>query len=293
MPSVFSAPQVLDAVTSGEAAPDYAELNVSGGGHDMTLLVFADALKVQGIRIAVSATLEQQIADALGCLLLTPRLADLVWLARARTLLPIPGDVVARTDRQESAAIDAALGDAPGPSQIVQTVGKHWVISNALLTHPGRAENYGWHFPGATWGGQSWESAVTPGLRVVQGQGWAHDPTHLDYSQTCVLVHRACRVDGADRDLVDVLQDPALAPLISHEGPLRILRQPGVAQLACRLPSAPSQVMASAMPAAATGLCPTPPRPRLGFNWRPWVLGAGVVAGIGALWWAAGPSHAR
>jgi hypothetical protein len=279
MPSIFTTTQVLDAIRTGAAKPDYARIALSNESHEGEVLMFADALKVNGVRTSVSATLQQQIADALGCLLLTPKLADILWQHRTAPLLPITGDVVTRTDEQQSAAIDAALAlTSAGDDAIVQTVGKHWVISNTLLSHPGKAENYGWHFPGATWAGQSWEAAVTPGLRVVQGQGWAHDPSHLDYSQNCVLVHRACTFDGQARDLAEVLQDPTLAPLVSHEGPLKVLRQPGTAILACIIPDTFGEHIAAPPPGAM--LCPTPPKPARSI-WPAVWIGLGL-AGLGA-----------
>src|SRR5208282_630697 len=100
-----------------------------------------------------------------------------------------------------------------------------------LEVHKGKAENYGWHFNGAKFDGQAFEPAVTPPYRVIQGQGYAHDRSHVDYSQTCVLVQRKCKVDGASMDIQQVLQSPELAKLASHEGVLRVLRQPGVTPL--------------------------------------------------------------
>jgi hypothetical protein len=128
----------------------------------------------------------------------------------------------------QSAVIDKALAGKDTTSAIVATVGKDWVISNQLAKHPGKAENFGWHFVGDSFGGQKWESAVTPSLRVIQGQGWAHDPSHVDYSQVCVLVKRECVVDGVKRDIRDVMTDPELAWLVSHDGKMSITRQPGV-----------------------------------------------------------------
>jgi hypothetical protein len=94
------------------------------------------------------------------------------------------------------------------------TAGKDWVICRRLAAAPGRAANYGWHL---TRGGRP---GVTPGVRVVQPLGLAHDLDHVDYSQFCRLVRRRCELNGADADLADVLGDTDLASLVSHEGPL-------------------------------------------------------------------------
>ncbi len=224
---------ILDAVRKGSVVVKWAAINTEIAGHKATFTVFADALMMDGVRVNVSATLEQQIADLLSCSLLTPKLADEVWLQRKVAILPSPQPISASTQAMidHSKRVDALIAQAGGGDGIISTVGKHWVIANGLETHKGKAENYGWHFPGSTFIGQSFEGAVTPPGRVIQGQGWAHDPSHVDYSQTCVLVQRKCKVDGVSMDIQKVLQDPELAGLASHEGVVRVLRQPGVAPL--------------------------------------------------------------
>jgi hypothetical protein len=116
-------------------------------------------------------------------------------------------------------------GELAGQRGLVETVGKNWVITNQLATHPGKAANYGWFDPKAPYGSK-------PGgrgpHRLWQPLGLAHDTRHGDYSQIVRLVHRACTVDGGVRDLVDVLHDRELAPLASDEGVMRVWRIPGV-----------------------------------------------------------------
>ena len=124
-------------------------------------------------------------------------------------------------------------GPSPGPvaGRLLQTVGKHWVLTNKIASN-GMAANYGWHFKGSSFGGQTFEPSVSlPGVRVIQGVGTRHDRFHADYSQTCVLAAQACTYQGDARLLSDLLVDPAASKLISTEGPLLITRQPGVPQL--------------------------------------------------------------
>jgi len=223
---------ILKHIDRGDFQARWVDLHVAEGGHTAVFHVMGDALSIGGVRINVSADLEQRIADKLGASLLTPKLADRLWIARNVTITPQIGEVTSSTDGmvKRSKMVSAAAAKAGYVQHgVLQTVGKHWVISNALERYaPGtKAENYGWHFEGATLGGSSFEPAVTPGLRVVQGQGWAHPPQHTDASQTCVLVKKDCIVDGRHTTLARVLSDPALAPLASHEGVVRVLRQPG------------------------------------------------------------------
>jgi len=127
--------------------------------------------------------------------------------------------------------IDSNHMPLPGASvEIVQTVGKHWVLTPKLLNKADVACNYGWHFKGATFGGQKFEASVSlPGVRVIQGMGTAHDRFHADYSQNCVLARQACTWREEPALLSDLLTDPEASKLISVEGPLPTTRQPGVA----------------------------------------------------------------
>lgn len=233
-------PLILEQIKAGNFEVTWGTIKSSIAGHTGEFRVFADALKIGGVRISVSAYLEQTIADMLGCTLLTPKLSDMIWQQRNVTLLPTPQPITSSSEGMiaHSKRIDAQLAAQGNPSGIYCTVGKNWVIDNDLLQHPGRAENYGWSFAGNSFGGQSWGAAVTPGLRLIQDRGWMHDPSHIDYSQDCVLVSKACLIDGQPANLVNVLQDATLAPLVSHQGPLKITRQPGVpeAQLIVQRP---------------------------------------------------------
>jgi hypothetical protein len=191
-----------------------------------------NALPFPRIRVNVSAALLQKIADALGASMLTPKLADELYIKSAVVIPPSPqaisSDTWAMVDH--SLRVDEQLKNAGGrPSEsTISTVGKDWVLSNKLRG-TSKAMNYGWHFKGKTFGGQAYEpSATVPGLRVVQGQGTAHNSLHSDYSQVARLVKNEASVDGVDTTIQAILQDPSTSHLASHEGVLSVLRQPGV-----------------------------------------------------------------
>lgn len=283
---------VLDAIRSGNFEATWGTITSDAGGHHGEFRVFADALKIEGVRIDVSAELEQQIADLLSCSLMTGKIADLVWLQRAVTLLPSPQPITSSSKgmREHSERIDAMLAKLPPVPKgaIIQTVGKNWIITNDVLQHPGRATNYGWAFPGNQFGGSSWEGCVTGKCRLIQGQGWAHDIKHVDYSQTCVLVARACLVDGQPADLHAVMTSDALAPLVSHQGKMLVLRQPGVVEL----PSiyAPEVASTASTPFRRVSFEPVPGPGGVGVDrgtdWGA-VAGTGLaLAGaVGLFWW--------
>ncbi len=232
---------ILDAVRVGNIEIKWGTVFSTDGTNTAAFEVFADSLKIDGIRVNVSAQVEQQIADLLGFSLLTPKLADLMWVQRAVTLKPHTRPITSATSAMidHSSLIDADLAHLGYTDGIVATVGKHWVLDNDLLTHAGRAENYGWHFEGSAFGGINGEVTASQVkdkggqyVKMIQGRGWAHDPSHVDYSQICCLVARKCALNGEPSDLWTILQDPNLAHLASHQGVVKVLRQPGVAELA-------------------------------------------------------------
>lgn len=236
---------ILSKVSRGEYYVDWVPISSTAGGHTATFWVMGDALKVDGVRVMVDATTEQRIADMVGGMLLTPKLADLIFMQSNIRLPPMPHSAWVESGTmtttahmvEQSKLIDAAIVKQVGSIddaayKIVSTVGKHWVITNELgRAKAGKAQNYGWHMVGTS-GEAAVTNAIDPKtgkpLRVIQGPGLAHDRLHTDYSQNCVLVAKRCIVDGRDTTLSAVLSAPALAPLASHQGVVRTLRQPGV-----------------------------------------------------------------
>lgn len=277
------APLVLNAIRSGNFSVRWGTVTSEYNGHTAEFAVFADALKIDDVRISVSAEIEQQIADLLNCSLLTPKLADLLWFQRGGALLPMPRPITSMSAEMvdQSKKIDAEIVKLGNPQGLVSTVGKHWVITQDVLQHPGRATNYGWHFPGTQFGGSAWEPCVTGKCRLIQGQGWFHDMRHLDYSQNCVLVSRSVIVDGREMDLHELLTSKELAPLASHSGAMTVLRQPGVAEApalytACRTASCASPLTRVAYHEPGTPEQPAKPTSE-GPDWRAVAVTGGVV----------------
>src|SRR3990167_5549040 len=159
--------RVLDAVRAGDAVFEWIPI-VSG---PVTLWVFADALKVAGVRVVVNAAEAQRVADVLDALLTTPKVEDLIWMQAVVRIEPHPGDVTQKTAAQHSGEIDH---DVAGRAGLVCTVGKSWVLTNSL--REGRAANYGWHGTGAKYPAQT-----IPGVKVWQPLGTAHNAEHVDY----------------------------------------------------------------------------------------------------------------
>lgn len=284
--------KILDAVATGNYELEWCDLELSDGtGGTLKLKVSCDALKVDGVRVNVDAKTQQAIADRIGAVLLTPKLADAIWQKTAprNRLDPKPQPISSSTAAMiaHSQRVDAEVlrrGSSGGP---LADPGKDWVVVKSLFSESARAArkaaNYGWHVPDDPYQGLNPERAVTPGLFVVQGVGTAHDSSHADYSQVARFAHRSAMYGELPVDLIDVYTGNAPGTsLVSHEGPLPDWRQP--------TPGIPpgQNLVPSPKPSG-----PVPP-PRNTIKSKPSnapvVVGVGAGAGIGAL--AGGPTGA-
>lgn len=231
----------IQAIKDERATVDWTTIESVHGELKLHIAVMRDAMKIDGIRYPATAIDLQKVADYLDCLLLTPKVLDLIWLEAGKTGVqfdPVINSkymgktviVAIMPARDVSELVDAkieAVGDNGG---IIASVGKYWVLTNKLLSGKfgaSQACNYGWHSSTAPY------AAVTPGLKVWQSVGSAHNNRHVDPSQVIRLMHRDAWLSrgGEPAEYVDlrtVATDPELVPLISHEGVLKVLRQPGV-----------------------------------------------------------------
>lgn len=225
---------LLDAVANGYSSYKFVPIISKYKNYTATFRVFEDALKIEDVRINVSAMLQQNIADLLGCVLLTAKLADLIH-SQAKTIIPpLPRKIYNSTKQMiaHSLDIDHALKKYNYTDGLVSTVGKHWIIDETLRypKFKNMSINYGWHFNGSSYAGIKGEKIVSykeiPNVRVIQGRGYRHDHSHADYSQVCVLVSRSCDINGQSMDMIDLLKDEELAFLANHSGKMSVFRQP-------------------------------------------------------------------
>jgi len=177
--------------------------------------VLPDCLAVgsdtDSIRVCLTPQSAQKVADALECLLPTPRISDEIHRQADLKVQPDP-----LTHERESIAtmirhsriLDARTRRA-APDTLIAGGKKDVVITNRLLERSGRVAIYGWHHPDG---------------RPIQPLTTVHKDRYVDYSHGIRLVRRAMKVDGRDADLADVLQDPVLFALVSDEGPLKVIR---------------------------------------------------------------------
>ncbi len=252
---------IVQLVRDGSGYFEWDEVLSTYGDLKLAINVFRDAMKFDGqpamtwdrkpiagdtrifdgVRLPATAGELQQIADLLGCMLMTPKVIDMLWLQaglKFDSIVNVKGEIVATSNIHDvHEAIEAKIASLGGDQGlgIVDSVGKYWCLINELLNHADVSGgdcccNYGWPAKVASGPG------ITPGTQVWQRPGFAHNIFHFDPSQTIRLMHPMAILVHPDEteevvDLRVIASDPALAPLITHQGTLTYLRQTGVEQL--------------------------------------------------------------
>lgn len=227
---------IEEQVFAGNFEAKWVEIKHVIEGIEVKLNVMDDALKVDGVRVNVSATSAQRLADIFDASLPTAMVADMMYVSATRSVNPCPmpiSSTVASMIKHSQNVDNLLKGKTEG---LASTVGKHWVLDRKIEGTPDKACNYGWHFRGPSFQGITGfpvaSSSVTgQSVKVIQPNATAHDRLHSDYSQICQLVSQQCWVGGVEMRFENLLKDDKLARLISHQGPLKIDRQPGVPRL--------------------------------------------------------------
>jgi len=171
-----------------------------------------------------------EIAGKFGFVLPTPKVVDAIYGASAVKLAPqplTPGEEMRSTPylvyhteliNLQRASWPAPLGALTGGDK------KDLVLTERLWRVPGRVAIYGWH-----------RAAGEP----IQPLSTVHGARYADYSHGVRLVSRTVYVNGIARRIESVLCDPALAPVLSREGPMPHLLERLSALLTALRSSAP------------------------------------------------------
>jgi hypothetical protein len=174
------------------------------------------------------------IADSVSAGLPTRAMVNAIWTASAVRLTYIrmaaDENMLSTADFvKHNQAIQLQLAQFNNPTgpdtYLIAGHKKDVVICKALEDsrpypsgHGDRVAIYGWCMelhPDNSW-------------TVVQGLNpQSHNSHYADYSHGIRLVGSMMTVDGEQRAVADVLCDPALAALISDEGPISAVRYPG------------------------------------------------------------------
>jgi hypothetical protein len=241
---------VLEVARTEHAQFNWCSVGIEDGGHTVELLVLGDAMRVgdaqDQVRPSCTQPTLQRIADYLGALLPTEKIADIAWRQAALQLVPhtmTPDSRMASTARmlEHSRAVSRQIvgaGFLEGGA-LFGAPCKLWCISNRLKGHIGFSCNFGWHVSPTRADMPKSKFRSTGGLSVLQPLATAHkafdahgnevEANHNDYSQgAAYLVSRTCTVDGVNWDLADLYRHPTLSKLVSYEGPLELVRHPAV-----------------------------------------------------------------
>jgi hypothetical protein len=226
---------IYDQVVAGNFEAEWTPLEYSDGARTIKFNVMKDALKIDGVRVNVSAELQQKLADVFNASLLTSHIADLMFINAKHRVEPCPMTISSTVASmvKHSQMVDAKVG--PDSTGLVASPGKHWILDKKLDFNTSKACNYGWHFAGLNYKGikgypvASKQGKLSTGekISVIQPNACAHDMRHSDYSQICQLVSQECWIDGQPHRLSNILQDPSKCDLATAGGPLIYVRQPG------------------------------------------------------------------
>lgn len=186
---------------------------IDGRDHRVTFWVTPDYLAVGSdsdfFLVPLSPRTAQRVADLVGGSLPTPQMVDSIWVSARTRLAPIrlPPDEFTTTVPyfvRHSQLVQAQRSlQNVRPGAFVAGHKVDLVRSPGLTDQAGAAASYGWHRPDG--------EPIQP-LYVIP------EDSQVPYNQGARLVDRRVLVDGAPRDLADVLRDPKLAPLLSSDG---------------------------------------------------------------------------
>lgn len=159
------------------------------------------------LRIPLNYPTAAAVANVFGCVLPTRKMVDAIYRSADVKLAPRPmrpGPSMRSTGYylRHQKTIEAQRAGAPGGA-LVAGHKKDVVISNRLYRKPGRIAIYGWHRLSG---------------RPIQPLSTAHGAEYADYSHGIRLVYGWAWVEGQWRDVLEVLEDPQEATVLSYEG---------------------------------------------------------------------------
>ena len=214
---------IVDQVLSGNLPSflrDLTPVTLAGRLADgarvaITICVTPDYLAVGDdrdfVRVPMGLAAAARVANELGFLLPTPRMVDAIYSQAKVHVAPSPmkpGSRMASTayfvehdrtvDRQRARVTRDAAALTAGQKKDI-------VLTNRLLSRPGRVAIYGWH--------------RTNG-KPIQPLSTVHGASYADYSHGVRLVSRYAYLDGERVPLSRIMEDRQLARIVTGEGPI-------------------------------------------------------------------------
>lgn len=196
-----------------------------GVGHQLTVRVLPDYLCVgtddDRLRVPLWPLTAQRVADAWNCVLPTTRLVTIIWNAAVSKVPPQPwgppyDSSMMSTDRivAHNARVEATLKKLNiDGTKLMGGHKKDVVLTKQLAIKTKSVAIFGWHQGNG---------------KPIQPLYLGHENTYADYSHGIRMVSRECLLDDQVDDLGRILTTASLCNVVSNEGPLPFIRQPGV-----------------------------------------------------------------
>lgn len=218
---------VAEEVKSGNV-PDFLRrltpVKLSGkapSGEDLNIIICVtpDYLAVgrdsDYVRVPMGLPTAAELAESFDFILPTTAMVDAIYQQADVHLAPspmTPGSQMESTDyfwrhNQTVEAQRAKAGQAR--AGLIAGQKKDIVLTTRLRSKVGRVAIYGWHRLSG---------------KPIQPLSTVHGESYADYSHGVRLVSQTAFVNGVKRPLMQLLQDPQIAGILSREGPIS---QPG------------------------------------------------------------------
>jgi len=214
---------IVEQVLSGNL-PDFlrrltpvtlAGKRADGAEVAITICVTPDYLAVGDdrdfVRVPMGLAGAARVASELGFLLPTPRMVDAIYRQAKVHVAPspmTPGSRMASTAYmlEHDRTVDRQRAQVSRqPDALTAGQKKDIVLTNRLLSKPGRVAIYGWHRPNG---------------QPIQPLSTVHGASYADYSHGVRLVSRFAYVDGKRVPLSQIMEDRDLARIVTGEGPI-------------------------------------------------------------------------
>jgi hypothetical protein len=167
------------------------------------------------LRIPLNYPSAITIAKEFGFILPTPKMVDAIYEQSTCHLKPFPlspGSKMRSSEyylkhqqkiEEERKCAGCTLGELTSGHK------KDVVLTNQLRREKGRIAIYGWH---------------NRKDELIQPLSTFHEERYTDYSHGIRLVYQTVLIDGEPRSILEVLEDPLLAPVLTCEGVIVKLR---------------------------------------------------------------------
>jgi len=187
-----------------------ATISIIDKGNLLKYEVSSDVLSVGSdadyLRASVNSRTARKICDDLYCMLPTRKISNDIWKSSDLKLTPQPmGANPNMVNTKTLIAHNEKINNQMIlPFQLVSGHKKDIVFAKRLVNDNKKLAIYGWH---------SLSGVAIQGLNST-----SHDYAYQDYSQSVRLISRDARLNGEVVDLLEILNSPKYAYLISDEG---------------------------------------------------------------------------